>query len=90
MPFAPALHPRDVLRAAEVVLILRSGKPLALTGRLARLTAREGAAIPLVFDVARIRPEQRPATQALTLSLAFHGGPPLAPDHAPPPAGQPW
>src|SRR5258708_2395144 len=69
----PALHSRDVLRAAEVVLVLRLGKPPALTGRLARLTARGLAAIPLVPHIARIRPEQRPATQALTLSLACHG-----------------
>src|SRR5258706_9129171 len=69
----PALHSHDVLRAAEVVLVLRLGKPPALTGRLARLTARGLAAIPLVPHIARIRPEQRPATQALTLSLACHG-----------------
>src|SRR5260370_30588079 len=69
----PALHSRDVLRAAEVVLVLRLGKPPALTGRLARLTARGLAAIPLGPHIARIRPEQRPATQALPQSLARHG-----------------
>src|SRR5471032_1126964 len=69
----PALHSHDVLRAAKVVLVLRLGKPPALTGRLARLTARGLAAIPLVPHIARIRPEQHPATQALTLSLACHG-----------------
>jgi hypothetical protein len=47
MLFAPALHPRDVLRAAKVVLVLGLGKPPALTGRFARLTARGGVAIPL-------------------------------------------
>src|SRR3984893_12661902 len=75
----PALHPRDVLRPADVVLFLGFVEPPLLTGRLARLTARGLGAIPLVFHIARVRPEQRSATQALTLSLAFHGPAPLVP-----------
>lgn len=83
---APALHPRDVLGAAEVVLVLGLGKPLVLAGRFARLTARGCAAIALVFYVARIHPEPCSATPALTLFLAFHDLPPCA-DHARLPAG---
>jgi hypothetical protein len=69
----PALYPRDLLGAAEVALVLGFGEPPALTGRLARLSARGSGAIPLVPHIAWVRPEQHPATQALTLSLAFHG-----------------
>src|SRR2546425_5819783 len=85
MRVAPALHSRDLLGCAEIVLVFGLGEPPALTGRLARLTTRGTRAIALASHVARIGPEQRSATQALTLSLAFHGPALLGLDHAPPP-----
>jgi hypothetical protein len=80
---APALHARDLLGAAEIVAVLGFGQPPALTGSLARLTARGFGAIPLVPHIAHIGLEPRSAIQALTLSLlALHGPALPGADHA--------
>lgn len=80
---APTLHARDLPGAPEIVAVLGFGEPPALTGSLARLTARGLGAVPLVPHISPVGLELRTAVQALTLSLlALHEpGPPCA-DHA--------
>jgi hypothetical protein len=55
---SPALHPRDVLGAAEVVTVLRLLQPSLLAVGFAGFTAGWFCAVALPPKVARIRQEQ--------------------------------
>jgi len=57
----PGLHARDVHRAAEVVVVGRSGQPGGLAGGLARTLAMGGAAVPLAITAAMVGEEKLPA-----------------------------
>jgi hypothetical protein len=58
---SPALHPLEVLGAAEVVAVLRLLQPSLLAVGFAGFTARWFSAVALPSKVARIRQEQLPA-----------------------------
>jgi hypothetical protein len=74
---APRLHPRDILRAAKVVLVLWLGQPGAPARGLARLPASGCGTVFLVSRVARIGTEKRSAKQTLWLCWARHDSPSL-------------
>jgi hypothetical protein len=77
MAGAPQLHPRDILRSAKVVLVLRLGQPSAPTRGLARLPAIRRGTVFLVFPVARIGAKEYFAKQTLEFCWARHGSPSL-------------
>jgi hypothetical protein len=74
---SPSLHPRDILRAAKVVLVLRFGGPGATTRRLTGLPTIRFGAVLLVARVARICCEEFSAKQTVVPSLVCHGSPSL-------------
>src|SRR5438105_2786633 len=69
---APGLHAFDVHGVAEVLAVLGPRQPGSLTGDLARVPTGAGRAVPLPREVAMVRLEKPPATQALALSGLRH------------------
>ena len=70
---APGLHPGDMHRVAEVVLVLRLGQPRGLTGGLAGASTVRLAAVPVTLADAMVNIKKVLATQALTLPRLGHG-----------------
>jgi hypothetical protein len=73
MQGAPGPHPAHMHGAAEVVLVVRFGKPRGLAGGLAGALAIRFGAVPLPFSNAPVNIKKYLAAQALTLSRLSHG-----------------
>jgi hypothetical protein len=68
----PRPHPCRVLRAREVIAVLRLLQPAPLALRLARLPARPLPTVPLPATIARIRQEELLAVQAFASAFGVH------------------
>jgi len=69
----PRPHPLHVLRAAEVILVLRFAEPAALTRRLAGRPTGSLRTVLLTSAIAHIHCENIAAAQALALYFVRHG-----------------
>ena len=73
MGFAPVFDTPAVIRSAEVILVLRTLQPAALTSCFTLLAARRLGAVALVTHITTTRRKEIAAAEALAFSRTFIG-----------------